>query len=176
MRSIFFETSRLRVEPLAGSISDPFSGRGGADAMCPSCARRFWGWKARRSAVFHYLQDCHGSVADERIAERVEWVLGRLELRLNQRALLRYANAVGFFAVTSQPDSVSLHSLGRLGLVTQCGHPGAPMQERFWHITELGRLVLAAIDRRETDIGARSRPTQNPRRRRQAPRERSMFS
>ena len=107
--------------------------------------------------MLHYLQECSGRLSDPEIRELVFHVLGRLELRMNQRALLRFARGARFFAVTSSADSISLHSLRRVGMMTLSGRVDAPMRERFWHITALGEVVLEAIDEREREIANREK-------------------
>lgn len=138
--------------------ADPFSYNAGyREKRCPICWRSFGGWNCAVRVVLHYLQDCRGRLADGKIREQVFRVLGRIELRMNQRALLRYAREARFFAVTSKADSISLHSLRRLGMMTIFGRPAAPLRDRFWHITALGDLVLEAFDEREREIAGRKR-------------------
>lgn len=124
---------------------------------CPSCWRVFEGWKRSLAVVLHYVQECRGSLVDSAIESYVLFVLGRIELRMNQRDLVHFAATAGFFSVRNGSDSKSLHSLRRLGIVSISGRPDAPMAERYWHITRLGSLVDQAQRERESELEARER-------------------
>src|SRR3954465_396345 len=68
-------------------------------ARCPQCGTLMSGWNARLRCALHYVRDCRGSLADPTIRAFVDRFLGRMELRQNQRNLLRYAASARFFAV-----------------------------------------------------------------------------
>jgi len=166
MKRIFFLLALLTDAGLFRAIADlmkhydnnPFAQNASyGELRCPICWRCFHGWNRALQVVRHYVQDCRGDLLSEDVRSYVYYVLSRIELRLNQRALLRYARDAGFFAVGSMPDAISCHSLKRLGLLTLSGHLGAPLIERYWHITLLGELVLAAIEDREQEIDDRER-------------------
>lgn len=130
---------------------------GWGQLRCPKCWRLFDGWDRSRRVVLHYLQECRGGLGDRAIESYVLFVLGRIELRMNQRDLVHFAATAGFFSVRNGSDSKSLHSLRRLGIVSLSGRPDAPMAERYWHITQLGSLVDQAQREREREMEARER-------------------
>jgi hypothetical protein len=125
---------------------------------CTICWHVFEGWDRALKTVTHYLEECHGDLLDPEIRRFVYFVLGRIELRMNQRKMLELAYARRrFFSIGSKPDSISLHSLRRRRFMTLSGHEGAPLLERYWHITHLGELVYLAYMAREREIEGRER-------------------
>lgn len=129
-------------------------------ATCPECGRTFKQWNARAKAAFHYVEEHLYQLRQTKrssIVMEVLSVVGRIELRMTQRALLEYAYSRSFFVLLQKEDSVSAHSLERLGFLSRCSPPEAKMRDRFWTITTQGRLVYEAYCAREADLKNRER-------------------
>lgn len=130
------------------------------EARCPECGKHFVRWNARMKAALHYIE-AHArllrSKAREATTRQVLECAGKYELRLNQRLLLEYAAEHGFFSIKVREDSLSAHSLAKLGMLAKCSTDDTPMCERFWVITTLGRLVIEAYRQREQAVSERSR-------------------
>lgn len=132
---------------------------------CPDCTATFEGITARFKASLHFAAEHTSRLknGDVTTSRAVITVLGKRELRLNQRVLLAYASVNTFFALTDGPDSVSAHSLSRLGLLARCGDDATPMRERYWHITVSGRILHEAYTRRYGEVEKRERITRRRR-------------
>jgi hypothetical protein len=130
------------------------------EVRCPECGKLFAQWNARMKAALHYIE-AHGqllkSKSREAITREVLERAGKYELRLNQRNLLEYAATRTFFIIKVREDSLSAHSLEKLGMLAKCSTDDTPMRERFWVITTLGRLVIEAYRQRERAVSRRSR-------------------